>query len=159
MSSQRLWPKTPAERFQSGEELAEAATRALRQHRPTPPQSRISSIRDDRAGQAAPLIAPTFDAAAFAALSARARRHQERRRRIAVACALLAFVVTLAGVVFWVSRPAAVDDSSDDPTATSGTQTQAQPRSPDAETRLRRLLPPGYAPDSCHPVAPTSGAL
>src|SRR3954454_7301087 len=39
--------KDPAERFQSGEELAAAATRALHQHRPTPPQSRISSIRDD----------------------------------------------------------------------------------------------------------------
>jgi serine/threonine protein kinase len=149
--------KDPVDRFQSGGDLAAAAARALRQRRPTPPPPRLSSTRDDRAGQLAPLIAPMFDAAAFAALSARARRRQDRQRRIVLVCALLAFVTTLTGLAFWMSRTAAVDNSSGD--TTSGTQTQAPSRSPDAEARLRRLLPPGYAPDSCNPVAPTSGAL
>lgn len=158
--------KDPAHRFQSGRDLAAAAARALRQHTTTPPPPRNAtasahtrSVKPSRDGRLAPatVTAPTIDPAPFPSLYRRVRRRVYGWQRIGLTCAAIAVVAALAGVVFWVNRPDAPDNSSGGSSATTGTQTVSN--RPDAESRLRRLLPQGYPPNNCNPVDPSSGAL
>jgi serine/threonine-protein kinase len=163
--------KNPAHRFQSGTDLAAAAASALQQPRRSPRQPRSTPADyHERSPHAAPpadrQVAPPapepalrFDPAVFAAMSLRARRSQHRRRRIALICTLVAGLATLAGAVFWVSQPAGLDNSSDGPTTAPAAQTVSPSIGTNTERRLRRMLPAGYAPDSCNTVASSNGAV
>lgn len=76
-----------------------------------------------------------------------------------VAIAAVIAVLVVGGLVFWLTRPSS--DSPDSPNAEP--TTSASPASPpptdEDGARLLRLLPPGYRPDSCEPVAAPKGAL
>jgi serine/threonine-protein kinase len=119
--------KNPAHRFQTGADFAAAAVGALQQRTSTPrpprstpadnhePSTHTAPSADRHVAPPAPEPALRFDPAVFTAMSLRARRSQHRRR-IALICALIAAVATLAGVAVWLSQPAALDNSSSSPT-------------------------------------------
>lgn len=98
-------------------------------------------------------------------LSSRWRSH-ERGRMIWVAGAAVAGVAIAVTSLVWLTSSPGNDSAGggSPPPETTTRMVPAQgspstpPRSPDAEARLVRALPPGYPPDSCKPVTPSDGA-
>lgn len=84
----------------------------------------------------------------------RPRQARNRRRAARGAALTLAVAVTLAGCSHATH--------SADTTETAETTTAAPPAPPpvsDAKARLLKLVPAGYAPDSCTPAAALGGAV
>jgi serine/threonine kinase PknH len=90
------------------------------------------------------------------------------RARLAVlGIGLLAILGVAGGLIFWLTNrtsPGAEGDEATPPPATTSikttqlkTTTSASNRDADAEARLLRLLPAGYAPGVCKPVEPVPG--
>lgn len=101
--------------------------------------------------QAPPVAADRrFDAP----LSVNPRPVRRNNRSVALIAVATVAVVGL-GVLAWTFWPSPEESSAgDDNAATSATETQQQ-----AEARLMRLLPRGYAPGACESVVPARGAL
>lgn len=67
-------------------------------------------------------------------------------------------VVVVGGVIFWITRPSA--DSAQPPNPDPTTSASPAPSAnPEAEARLQRQLPQGYAADSCETAQPPEGLL
>ena len=83
-------------------------------------------------------------------------RPVRRNNRPAVLVAVATVAVVALGVIAWSFWPSSQDsDASDgDVASTSTTESPEQ-----AQARLLKMLPPGYAPDSCETVVPAQGAL
>ncbi|MEW5813242.1 MAG: hypothetical protein AB1925_27790 [Actinomycetota bacterium] len=83
-------------------------------------------------------------------------RPVRRDNRPLVLIAVATVAVVALGVIAWLFWP-----SSQDSGASGGGETQASTtESPEqAQARLMRMLPRGYAPDSCESVVPAQGAL
>jgi hypothetical protein len=79
---------------------------------------------------------------------------RRQRKPVLLVGAVAAAVVVVGGLAFWLLRPSPATPSS--PTASPTTSATADA---EAQTRLSRLLPPGYPPDSCKPVAPLKDGL
>lgn len=82
-------------------------------------------------------------------------RPVHRNNRPVVLIAVATVAVVGLGALAWFFWPSS-EDSADggDTSASSPTESQQQ-----AEARLMRLLPRGYAPDACETVVPARGAL
>jgi serine/threonine-protein kinase len=85
---------------------------------------------------------------------------KDRSRLLKVVGAVLGSAALIA--VIAVVASGRDGDSSSPASSTSSVQESDSmtpaTRNPGAEARLLSLLPPGYAPDACHPVDPTDGA-
>jgi hypothetical protein len=141
------WPSTPEGRS-SEPEPDDEETGPINV---STPSTSFDSARDS--GRDSLLI--DFDAL----FKANTRKESRERKRIVLLGAVGLVVVAVAGLAFWLLRP--MPATSDSPSANSAASTTpvSTPSDADAQARLVRLLPPGYAPGSCKPVAPPKDAL
>ncbi|MDQ1247911.1 MAG: eukaryotic-like serine/threonine-protein kinase [Actinomycetota bacterium] len=132
--------KDPGARYQTGKELAAAASAALYrspERLPKPIDTTQPRVED------APLPAP-------------ARRYRPSPKQLRIGGVALAALAALAGIL-WLSTSHTDDPPSADrpaPTTTAPGQ-----RDPAAQAAIQRLLPAGYSRDSCIPDDPSLGAL
>jgi serine/threonine-protein kinase len=161
----RALAKDPADRFQSGYQFASAALAALR---PNP-----VSLRAARLALPAKATAPHQMRVTRPPLpplppgppplpsgSPSRPESKERSRLLNVVGAVLGSAV-LIGVTAVLATGRASNDSSEASSASlvqESDSTSPATRNSGVEARLLSLLPPGYAPDACHPVDPTEGA-
>ncbi|MET0992908.1 MAG: serine/threonine-protein kinase [Mycobacterium sp.] len=155
--------KDPIQRFQSAREFAHAAAAALHEAVPAvaPPQpgprsSQPSPSVDhtrDRGGGAEPGHFGT--PASVSPLSAR----RITKPAVFLGAAGLAVVALVGGLAFWLLRPSPATPDSAINTTTPSTAPASTPADPEAQARLNRLLPPGYPPGTCTPIAAPEGVL
>lgn len=119
-------------------------------HEPDPDDADTGPLHVDDA-QASPAAADRrFDAP----LSVNPRPVRRNNRSVVLIAVATAAVVGL-GVLAWTFWPSPDQSSGDgDAAPTSATESPQQ-----AEARLMRLLPRGYAPGACESVVPARGAL
>ncbi|MGE2834265.1 hypothetical protein [Mycobacterium sp. SMC-4] len=118
---------------------------------PTADDEDTGPLHVDRLQRPADGPAPRFDAP----LSVNPRPVQRNRRPVALVGAATVAVVTL-GVLAWAMWPSSEEpgQSTTDTASTTPTVSQSE-----AEDRLLRLVPRGYADGVCAPVVPPKGAL
>lgn len=105
----------------------------------------------------------------FAFPTAPPRRSSPTGRTVALTLGGLAALAALVGLVFWLAGrgPSAPDDreTRGEAAATSATSTESAggpstaTRDAGADAQLMGMLPPGYPPGSCRPVAPRPGSV
>jgi serine/threonine-protein kinase len=174
----RALAKDPSKRFASARELASAAAEAIRGTAPplpapAPTAETTSSPRhlrrdsdEPRAAGPPPALPPRpaprpatrpahtrvaslSDQLRLPVVNPKPARHISLRLLV-VAAATVAVAAAVVGLVLWSQRP------SPAPTAAQPAATPTPVN--EAQTRLAHLLPAGYPPGSCTPVAASGGA-
>jgi serine/threonine kinase PknH len=73
----------------------------------------------------------------------------------------LAVLAAVGSLIFWLTDRSPSNPESANATTTHSATTTTEPprRNVEAETRLMRMLPPGYPPGACRPVDPAPGSV
>ncbi len=180
----RALAKDPADRYSTAGDLAAAAAHAL--HPPAPaspgPTTTDDSPSPARPPAPAPAIQPTVRPVVQSPPNPSPRpgstpkplapfeiprpapdssppRDRDHARLLRVGGAALAAVTLAVTVGMWLTS-GREDDSAQEPASDPSAAATTSPptRSPAAEARLLRELPPGYPTDACRAVTPAAGA-
>lgn len=88
--------------------------------------------------------------------------HTARRKRpsrLLLAATAVLVVAVLGGAAFWLLRPSHSAPIASSPTTTSSATAAPSPPDTAAQARLLNIIPVGYPPGTCKPIAPPKKAL